>query len=301
MISSPQDLTDFEALEKKLSYEDIRFYRSIAKSELRKDAATRRKLEEERKAAAPPKPVGWVGWAFGTAAKTDTDVPAEDENMTEEDRRGLLSLVGYDPDNQQPSPDVPRDALKMRVTAKLKTGSFALRQDPHGAGLDIVSVVWDAFQADVVQLTESFDATITLGGFRVYDGTTANSVYPQIVRVKEEVGGAREKDNDPSADPEEEMEEISRETDAENPFFSLRFEHNPIDQRADNALTVKMRHLEIIYHKGYVENVVRFFKPPESQLESITALIVIRFPTLDASSVILDTDDFDFSFAGRRE
>ncbi len=42
----------------------------------------------------------------------------------------------------------------------------------------------------------------------------------------------------------------------EDPFFVLEVEQNPLDGHADNAVTVKMRHLEIIYHKGYVEAVV---------------------------------------------
>lgn len=277
ICAARQDLEDFDELERKLSYEDIRFYRSIAKSELRKDAQMRRKLEEEKRANAPAQAVGWIGWAFGAKKHTDaTNAQPDDESMTEADRKGLLSLVGYDPDahDDSPSPDIPRDALKMRVTAKLKTGSFVLRQDPHGKALEIVSVVWDAFQADVVQLTGSFDATITLGGFRVYDGTTEGSVYPQIVRVKEELSRVEERKNTLPEEGEIVADEIRMETDVENPFLSMRFENNPLDGRADNAMTVKMRHLEIIYHKGYVERVVQFFKPPESQLESISALMV---------------------------
>ena len=37
-----------DALEKKLSYDDLRFYRSIARSQLKKDLAARKKLEEEK-------------------------------------------------------------------------------------------------------------------------------------------------------------------------------------------------------------------------------------------------------------
>jgi vacuolar protein sorting-associated protein 13A/C len=63
-------------------------------------------------------------------------------------------------------------------------------------------------------------------------------------------------------------------TNLDDPFFFVKFENNPLDERADNALTVRMRHMEIIYHKGYVEAVYRFFKPPSSQLESVEALLV---------------------------
>jgi len=56
-------------------------------------------------------------------------------------------------------------------------------------------------------------------------------------------------------------------------FLFVKFEHNPLDERADNALTVRMRHMSIIYHKGYVEAVYKFFTPA-SQLESVEALLV---------------------------
>jgi vacuolar protein sorting-associated protein 13A/C len=59
-----------------------------------------------------------------------------------------------------------------------------------------------------------------------------------------------------------------------NPFFFVKFENNPLDERSDTALTVRMRHMEIIYHKGYIEAVYKFFKPPSSQLESVEALLV---------------------------
>jgi vacuolar protein sorting-associated protein 13A/C len=281
------DATALGALEAKLPYEDIRFYRSIAKAELRKNAASRRKLEEEKAAAAAAaQPQGWIGWAFGAATAKKADVPheAEGEAMTESDRRGLLSLVGYNPDVEHaPTPDVPRDALKLRLSAKLKTGSLALRRDPHGAKTDVLAIVWDALQADAVKYTDSMDATVTLGGFRVYDGTTPNSVYPQIVRVKDDVASVdRRRALQARDQPAEQQQlELSQSSSNKNPFFSLRFENNPLDQRADNAVTVKMRHLEIIYHKAYVENVFRFFKPPESQLESINALIDVASETLD--------------------
>jgi len=66
-----------------------------------------------------------------------------------------------------------------------------------------------------------------------------------------------------------------------NPFFSLKFEHSPLDKRADNALAVRLRHTEIVYHRGYVEAIFAFFKPPESQLESVGALIDVASETLE--------------------
>ena len=80
--------------------------------------------------------------------------------------------------------------------------------------------------------------------------------------------------------PTREGKGIKGTKDTEDPFFFLKFENNPLDERADSALTVKMRYMEIVYHRGYVEAIYKFFKPPASQLESVEALLVRNFTDL---------------------
>jgi vacuolar protein sorting-associated protein 13A/C len=128
---------------------------------------------------------------------------------------------------------------------------------------------------------DNFEAAVSLGGLRVYDGTTANSLYPQVVRVKDDVLDIPGRENSGSGTVEQAAHEVGKESDPDNPFFYLKFENKPLDRRADNALTVKMRSMEIIYHKSYVENIVRFFKPPESELELIGALIDVASETIE--------------------
>lgn len=218
---------------------------------------------------------------------------------------------------------MPKEALLLRVKAKLETGSFALRsgnvskQGPqhssqsnsrHKQQQDLISLNFDDFQAGFVQRPDNFDATLALGGFRVFDGTCEGSVHPQIVKVKQRKVAQRDaKIKAISRPPPEEREadedfgqydeEIGSDaargltSDGEDeetpnaavpdPFFSLKFEHQPIDERADNALSVRLRHMEIIYSRGYVEAIFRFFKPPESQLESVGALIDVASSTLE--------------------
>ena len=88
-----------EALERKLSYDDLRFYRSIARSQLRKDMATRRKLEEERKRQQPQKQTSWSSWIWGSSdgvgagasGGPNTEEPAAfTGEMTDEQRRALV-------------------------------------------------------------------------------------------------------------------------------------------------------------------------------------------------------------------
>jgi vacuolar protein sorting-associated protein 13A/C len=310
-------LATFEGLEKKLVYEDIRFYRSIARSELRKERASRKAEEEAHPPAATETTSsggGWTAWLLGGSKATAEKKHDEEEDtlglesMSDEQRKELYQAIDYDEKAAiAASFEAPRDAMKMRICAQLKRGSFALRSSTEG---DMISVVFDAFQADVVQRPNSMDAVVMLGGFGVHDGTQKGSIHPQIVRVKEshrkltmderktvsthdpgskenwEVSlddhdrGSEAGDEDIKDEPEIEEPEPEPEP-TEDPFLYIKFEQNPLDERADTGLTVRMRYMEIVYHRGYVEAIYRFLKPPESQLESVGALLNAAGETLE--------------------
>ena len=247
-------------MERKLTYEDIRFYRSIARSRLRKDIAKRKTLEEER---AQRQARSWTSWLWNTA---DSDVPSEDAGfgspMTEEQRRQLYDILDYDEKSAiAASLETPRDAVKLRVAAELRKGSFALKSHPRGEASDIISMVFESFCADFIQRPDNFEASVSLGGLGVFDGTTKNTLHPQIVQVKNPIATQVRPGKHPEPD---------------EPFFYLKLESNPLDQRADSALTARMRHMEIIYHRGYVEAIAKFLRPPENQLESVEALLVSK-------------------------
>ncbi|WRT64162.1 uncharacterized protein IL334_001091 [Kwoniella shivajii] len=277
-----EDGTALAEIETKSSYEDIRFFRSVARAKAKKDAATRRKLEVEKLKNQPQKQT-WSQWVWGSSAKSDG---AENE-MSEEEKKEIDDIIDYDATAAAESVgSTPRDYMKARLSAKLNKGSFSLRTEPHGKNNDIIALVFDSFSADAIQLTDSMKGKIALGGFRVYDGTTADSLYPQIVRVKDIEENQTGKTSQESLEVAGGVDGAVADIDAglsqdADPFFVMEVEQNPLDGRADNAVTIKMRHLEIIYHKGYVEAVVQFFKPPESQLESIGALLDAAGQTLD--------------------
>ncbi|KAL7343935.1 hypothetical protein BJY59DRAFT_711306 [Rhodotorula toruloides] len=310
-VEESQELVDLEV---KLGYKDIRFYRSIARSEMRKD-----RIEHP----PPPKPqtttakatswIGsWVGWGGGGGSAAAADQHESDDpssGLNEEQRKELYKAIDWDEkDAVANAVDYPADTLLLRVKAKLETGSFALRTDPHGTAKDLIALNFDDLRLDMAQRPENLEATLALGGLRVFDGTCENTLHEQVVRVKEIAADEeeqrrakkkqrarlpppeeREADDDVGQydDGEEEVEdEIARDgvgewAMQENPFFSLKFEHNPLDKRADNALAVRLRHTEIVYHRGYVEAIFAFFQPPESQLESVGALIDVASETLE--------------------
>ncbi|KAJ6604648.1 vacuolar protein sorting-associated protein 13 [Mycena vulgaris] len=240
-------------------YEDIRFYRSIARSRLRKDMALRKRLEHD-KAMEQPAKQGWGSWLWGSSSNSGQEDPAFGGPMTEEQRKQLYDVLDYDEKSAVvESLAAPRESQKARIAAKLNKGSFALKTHSHGTSKD----------ANIIQRPDNLEASVSLGGFGVFDGTTEKSLYPQIVQVKDL--GANE------SDPRIEIEGVEP---AQDPFLFVKFEHNPLDERADNALTVRMRHMSIIYHKGYVEAVYKFFTPA-SQLESVEALLSVASETLE--------------------
>ena len=253
-----------------MDYDDIRFYRSIARQRARKELAEKRRRDEENK-KKPQTGGGWTGWLWGSQQGTSDAKAADDPfttgEMNDEQRKQLYEVLDYDERTAlAESFSEPKDALKLRVTSKLNKGSFGLRTGPHDGAEDILSIVFDVFRANFSQRPEGFDTSISLGGFEVFDGTTKNSLYPQIVHVKESTG--------PSATVSNQNLLRKGSVNTEDPFFYLKFEKAPLDERADTALTMRMRHMEIIYHRGVVEAVYEFFRPPASQLESVEALLV---------------------------
>ena len=136
----------------------------------------------------------------------------------------------------------------------------------------MISVIFDDFNVDVTQHPDNLDATLTLGGMHVHDGTPPETLYPDIIRMK----------NTPSciSNPTTPKLENKNETSIftpDDPFFYVKFEHNPLDKRADRVLTLKMKAMEVLYHCGYLEEIFAFLKPPKSQLESVAALLVTYF------------------------
>ncbi|PWZ02331.1 hypothetical protein BCV70DRAFT_172197 [Testicularia cyperi] len=283
-----------EELEKKLDYKDIRFYRSIARHELRKESLEARK-EALANGQTPHKHSnggnnggsggggGWLSWVWGGGGGNQKQSEEESGVLNEQQRKELYDAIEWDEEasaaSLAQSVDAPRDAMQMRLVTKLKTGSLALKD--HARGSDILSLVFYSLQADVIQRHDNLEAAVALGGLRLYDGTTPNSLYPQVIRVKDDSSEDPSRQNSGSSDLKQIEQEVQRESDPDNPFFYVKYENKPLDDRADNALTLKMRSMEIIYHRGFVESIVRFFKPPESELELIGALIDVASETIE--------------------
>lgn len=259
---SVEETEDLNKLEWKHNYEDMRFWRSLARSQLKKENAVKPKPKPQQKQ-------GWVAWAWGSKP-AESESEAEETQMTEEDRKKLYDAIDWDEKKAiAESVDLPRETVKLEVEASLNTGSFTLRRNPHKNVVEVLSLYFDGFKAKVLQRPDSFLADASLGGLRVNDGTTKDSLFPQIVRVKDAPNVPPTKRVQELKDDVEEGEESS----TVDPFFQLQFEMNPLDESADLAVTAKLKSMEVIYNPNFVVEIVKFFKPPERHMESIGALM----------------------------
>ncbi|KAK2879530.1 hypothetical protein FQN49_000784 [Arthroderma sp. PD_2] len=260
---SPEDTAEMKALEEKLSYEDLRFWRSLARNQLRKE-----RIEFPKKIVRQQT---WSEWVWG-GGKKEEDQPT---SMTEEQRQELYQAIDWDEKKAiADAVDLPRDSVKFQVDSSLRAGSFTLKRDPQGKADEILKLVFENFQAKALQRPDSFLIQVDLGGLRLFDHTTKNTAFPQIVRVKDCYSLPSE-DVDEVADMEipesPDVEEIDREND--DSLFYLQFESNPLDGSADSALRMKLKSLEVIYTPKVLVEIVKFFRPPERHMESIGALL----------------------------
>ncbi|KAI1995793.1 Vacuolar protein sorting-associated protein 13 [Ophidiomyces ophidiicola] len=263
---TPEEAADLKKLEEKSSYEDLRFWRSLGRHQLRKEHVV---------APKQPQTQTWSEWIWGSKKEA-----ADDEStMTDEQRKELYDAIDWDEKKAiTQSIDIPRESVKFLVESRLRAGSFTLNRNRNGTIEELLRLVFDNFSAKALQRPDSFLAQIDLGGLRLFDSTTPGTLFPQIVCVKDAVS---QSDSDNS---ELEFSESDSEVDSdvtETSFFHLQFENNPLDGSADSSLILKLKSIEVIYNPEVLVEIVSFFRPPERHMESIGALLETAGATVE--------------------
>ncbi|EEP80464.1 conserved hypothetical protein [Uncinocarpus reesii 1704] len=260
---SADETSDLKRLEEKSSYEDLRFWRSLGRHQLKKEHVV-----------APKQPAQqtWSEWIWGSK-KQETD----ETTMTEEQRKELYDAIDWDEKKAiTQSIDVPRDSVKLLIESSLRAGSFTLNRNEGGKVEEVLKLVFDNFKAKALQRPDSFLAQINLGGLRLFDSTTEGTLFPQIIRVKDAVT-----QGDLDSPDLESLGSESEDVDLEDSLFYLQFEKNPLDGSADSALTMKLKSIEVIYNSRVLVEIVNFFRPPERHMESIGALLETAGATVE--------------------
>ncbi|KAJ5679341.1 hypothetical protein N7462_007585 [Penicillium macrosclerotiorum] len=242
------------------SYEDIRFWRSLARNQLRKENVGVKKPAQQQT---------WGEWFWGSKKEE-----SEETAMTEEQRQELYNAIDWDEKKAlAESVDVPREWVKLQVNWSLRAGSFTLKQDPHGAANEVMKLVFDNFRAKALQRPDSYLLDLDLGGLKMYDGTTVGTLYPQIVKVKDSLPEPTKEPESAKDDDELASEASADDIEDEDSLFHLQLEKNPLESDADSAVKVKLKSIEVIYNPRFIVGIVKFFEPPERHMESIGALL----------------------------
>ena len=269
---SPEENDDLDRLEWKLSYEDLRFWRSLARNQLKKENAealrNRPPVQEQQQQQQ-----GWLSWVWGSRPQQqEKQDETENTQITEEQRKELYEVIDWDEKTALAAEvDVPRDTVKIQIEASLSTGSFTLKQSPHANPRELISLHFDVFRAKGLKRPDSFLVDLSLGGLRVNDGTTPASLYKEIVRVKDA----------PTSRAQKRLSMAELERSSDEAFFQFQLEQNPLDGQGDVAVTAKLKPLEIVWNPNVVVGVVDFFRPPERHMESINALMETAGATVE--------------------
>ena len=208
---------------------------------------------------------GWFGGWFGGKKKKDKKKDEEDlqdkfqEQFTPEEKAKLYGAIGYEENEVDLS--LPKEYVAVRLVTKLTKMSFSLRDDaskyPHLIKLhfkDVFSSVGQRPAANAIQVEAKMDK------FTV-QGTQQNGQSPMMV--------------------------LSQTKEAEQVFSLLNvlFETNPLDGACDTRVRVNARPLQIVYDAVTINNLAKFFKPPEEvYLQQLSQAAVAKFEEIKEQS-----------------
>ncbi|ONH69567.1 Vacuolar protein sorting-associated protein 13 [Cyberlindnera fabianii] len=254
-----QDLSDAHSnkalreLEVKLPYEDIKFFRSLARSEMRKERLAAAESDPASTEHQPQQTTQARGGWFSSWWSKSSGESSEDKLvMTDEQREEFYDAIEFDETKAlSDAINVPRDRVNFELSAQLKRGGISIKSKESNNAL--AKVIWEGCSGQHFQRVDSFLSTFTLQEFKVEDGT-GSTLYKNVVSVK-------------PLNSDLEMEEVTE------PFFKVSLENNPLKGIADVALMAKLRSMTIFYHVDFINEIIKFFTPPKAHLDTINAIM----------------------------
>lgn len=255
---SPGDLLEYNTLEAKYSFDDLKFFRSLAKAEL--------KREKAQTNLQVTKPATWSSWFWGSGESNKQEIAGE--TVTEEQQKEFYEAIEWDEKQAAiQAKEGNRDVVTLQIDTVLKRGSFTLLNYPHGQRQDIMHVYFNGLKSSFYNREDSFLTDLSLQELRV-DDNSSNSLFKQVISVKSISSDILP--GNPRVMCDDERFEEEQKNDA---FFGLSYEQNPLDGNADSNLFIKMKSITLFYNVTFIENVAKFFKPPKSQSDTIGALL----------------------------
>ncbi|XP_052084958.1 intermembrane lipid transfer protein VPS13A-like isoform X11 [Mytilus californianus] len=203
---------------------------------------------------------GWLGGKKKSGEKKEEDIKDKfQEQFTSDEKSKLYDAIGYE--ENEADPTLPKEFIALRLVTKLTKMSITLRddssKDSHVIRLqlkDVFSSVGQRPAANAIQVEAKMDK------FTV-QGTPQNGQSPYMALSQ------------------------TKEADQVYSLLNAWFETNPLDATCDTRVRLNSRPLQIIYDAVTINNLVKFFKPPEDvYLQQLSQAAVAKFEQIKEQS-----------------
>lgn len=236
------DLSDEKELKKlqdELSFEDIKFFRALARNQYSKESRIK-KLTEEIPSTNSAQ--SWLSTWWNSPTGKDNSLV-----MTAEQRRELYDAIEYDETKElKNSIDLPKDRVTMRISNLLKKGSFTIMDRTKGHTM--CDFIFEDCATEFSSRPNSFIFKFELSSFLIEDGSP-RTLYKHLVSPR------------------------CHEDKSNEPLLQLTFDSAPLDDLADSYLNLTFGSVFIYYHVHFINELVRFFNPPTKHWETVSALM----------------------------
>lgn len=252
---TPDERQKMLQLEDECSYEDLKFYRSLAKLQYKKEYNSLPKSSKQENK-------GWFSswWSGNNDSNVKAmDIKPSDDTIeiTNEQINEFYDAIEFDESKVlADSLDIPRDRIQLSVDCRLNTGSFVLRQSRSDANM--AEFLSRGCHVDFLQRKDSYFVGFKLNAFSVVDGDP-NTIFNQIINAKRKDFNI----NDPT------IEDVFKD----EPFFQISYEQHPINEIADSELILKMGSVSIFHNRKFIESLMHFFCPPRAHVDTIGSLM----------------------------
>ncbi|EGG20963.1 vacuolar protein sorting-associated protein 13 family protein [Cavenderia fasciculata] len=185
---SKQEIGQLQALEDRLSFEDIVFYRSLAYAEIKQEAIKDRERKEFL--AGKKNERGFFQNLFSSKqVKMDDEKAAPIVNLTTNEREELYRTIEYSDVVQ--SVQEPPDWVKVAANLEVRSVSLQL-VEPSSLGLEhsFIDAVYSSLSVKFEQRPEGVKVIAGIKQFEVYDQSTKGTLYPKIVSSSYTSGNA---------------------------------------------------------------------------------------------------------------
>lgn len=229
-------------LERKYSYEDLLYFRSLA--ELKLDLAPEKMPHKQETSS-------WLSY-FGLgssspAAPASGAASGQTENwdallsmVTLEQKRNLYASIGYTTDEEESTVIIPKDYVQFKINFHLTNGKGVFKDADRK---DILFGQFDELDVGVSVRQGSFSVVASLGGVGLYDRFTEDTKFPCLMR------------------PSRRLQRSKRAIDQEpTPIFTARFDFKPPDQPSlDFAFRLTLGALDCVVPPRVIGRLVTFF------------------------------------------